>query len=100
MHGDGEVAAGGRTSSGGCAAGRAAHMLQHLALHHGEALPMHSLSLLQNAFECNFELIGEGVRWPLAQVLALSRTNQLRIMQVMFIIVNPRDVVVTPRRSR
>ncbi len=30
-------------------------MLQHLALFHGEALPVHALSLLQNAFECNYE---------------------------------------------
>ena len=57
-------------------------MLQHLALFHGEALPLHALSLLQNAFECNHELIGDGVRWPLARALALSRSNQLRIMQV------------------
>jgi hypothetical protein len=60
-------------------------MLQHLALFHGEALPLHALALLQNAFECSHELIGVDVRWPLAMVLALSRTNQLRIMQVLFI---------------
>ena len=60
-------------------------MLQHLALFHGEALPVHALSLLQNAFECNYELISESVRWPLARVLALSRANQLRIMQVIVI---------------
>lgn len=57
-------------------------MLQHLALFHGEALPAHALALLQNAFECSHELIGDNVRWPLARVLALSRANQLRIMQV------------------
>ena len=78
LHAEGEGAAGGRSS----AASRAAHLLQHLALFHGEALPMHALALLQNAFECNHELIGGDVRWPLARVLALSRTNQLRIMQV------------------
>lgn len=48
---------------------------------------MHALALLQNAFECNHELIGDDVRWPLARVLALSRTNQLRIMQVFIVVV-------------
>ena len=85
LQAEGEGAAGGRVGGAGgrsCAASRAAHLLQHLALFHGEALPMHALALLQNAFECNHELIGDDVRWPLARVLALSRTNQLRIMQV------------------
>ena len=52
-------------------------MLQHLALFHGEALPVHALSLLQNAFECNYELISESVRWPLARVLG-SQARRMR----------------------
>jgi hypothetical protein len=103
LHGDGEVVSGkmgSRAGGGDCAAGRAAHMLQHLAQFHGEALPAHALALLQNAFECSHELIGDNVRWPLARVLALSRANQLRIMQVMVTSVHISSCIMCHCRSK